>query len=107
MTIEDLIQTKYIESDVPELLITENGVIQTIVKEILSNDKIKDSLKKNFKQNDAISTLEEDYNLIEKLTTISENLLWHIIGEIGHYVIDETKSESVSSFWHINKNNIN
>ena len=107
MTIEDLIQTKYMESDIPELLITENGVIQAIVKKVLSNDIVRESLKKNFKQTDAISTLEEDYGLIEKLTSISENLLWHIIGEIGHYVIDESESESVSSFWHLNKNNIN
>ena len=107
MTIEDLIQTKYTESDVPQLLITENGVIERIAKEILSNDKIKDSLKKNFKEKDAISTLEEDDGLIEKLVAISENLLHHIIGEIGHYVIDENAGKddvkSINSYWYLNK----
>jgi hypothetical protein len=100
MTIEDLIRDKYYETDVPELLITENAHIERISKQMF--ESIRDSLKKSFKEKEIISHLEEDYNFIEKLTGITDELLYHMIRDIGHYKIAETKSENIHPMWYLN-----
>ena len=102
LIVEDLIQDEYYESDVPELIITENGHIEEICKCIF--ECLGDNLKKNFKQKEMISCLEEDRNLIEKLTDITDDLLCHMIKNIGHYNIDETIEEKMNAIWYLNPN---
>jgi hypothetical protein len=61
-----IINSKYLETELPELLITESGIIEKISKIVL--DSVKDNLKKSFKDkqaNELISKLSEDQELIE------------------------------------------
>ena len=105
MTIEDIIEVNYMETELPELIITEGGYISEISKIIF--ESIKDSLKKSFKPDKAIGILEENGELIEKLQEIENQLLRNIINSYGSMQIDENvPSKKPSSFWDFTRNNI-
>ena len=97
--ISDIINSKYLETELPELLITESGIIKDISKIIL--ESVKDNLKKSFKDKqitELISKLSEDQELIENLLVISEQLLNHIDNEYGSYQLKE-KEYKISDIW--------
>ena len=99
-TISDIINSEYLETERPELFITENGVIERVLKIVFSG--IKDDLKKNFKQKDIISKFEEDHELIEALLEISERLLANIDREYGDLeVVKDNTNNKISKFWHL------
>ncbi len=110
MKLEDLINTKYLETDLPELLITENSRIENVVKYII--EALDDNLKKSFKDNqnkqkEFIGLLEEDYGFIEKLTIISENILQHIINDYGELEIIEKQNNKINSIWKFTRSEVN
>ena len=98
--ISDIIHSHYLESDLPELIITESGVIEEIVAIIL--ESIEDDLKKSFKAREAISKLEENYELIEVLTGISERLLCNIDQNYGDLKLGESEPK-MHDMWKLNK----
>lgn len=110
MKLEDILNSDYLESDIPELLITENGHIPNIVSYII--ESLDDNLKKNFKENkqkqgEFIDKLSEDYGFIEKLRSISDNLLEHIIGSSGELEISETQNNNINNIWKFTREEVN
>ena len=110
MKLEDILNSDYLESDIPELLITENEHIPNIVSYII--ESLDDNLKKNFKENkqkqeEFIDKLSEDYGFIEKLRSISDNLLEHIIGSSGELEISETQNNNINNIWKFTREEVN
>ena len=113
MKLEDILNSNYLESDTPELLITENGCIPRIVSYII--ESLDDNLKKSFKvnkqkQEEFIDNLSEDYNFIEKLISVSDNLLEHIIRNYGELEISETLNDNISNIsdiWKFSREEVN
>jgi hypothetical protein len=113
LKLEDILNSNYLESDTPELLITENGHISNIILYII--ESLDDNLKKNFKENrqkqeEFIDNLSEDYGFIEKLRSVSDNLLEHIIGSYGELEISKTQNNninSINSIWKFSREEVN
>jgi len=113
LKLEDILNSNYLESDTPELLITENGCIPRIVSYII--ESLDDNLKKSFKvnkqkQEEFIDNLSEDYNFIEKLISVSDNLLEHIIRNYGELEISETLNDNISNIsdiWKFSREEVN
>jgi hypothetical protein len=78
-----IINGKYLESDILELILRENGHLENITQEIveLTISHLEPYLKKNFESKkyeilrQILGNSEENYNLIEKLLAPIENVL--------------------------------
>ncbi|MFA7689374.1 MAG: hypothetical protein WCX96_04745 [Bacilli bacterium] len=75
MKLEDIINSEYLESDLPENLIDENQNIKDIVKYILDELEEKAVLKNKFNRKDFINEMYEDYNLLDKVREVSDDIL--------------------------------
>ena len=111
-TLSDLINCEYLESDIPELLITENGHIENITKEILETTltHLEPYLKKNFenKKNEIIKEIlesaEEDYDITEKIRYVVDDLLVHMRDSYGELRIDNNSSSgNIHRMWELPK----
>lgn len=100
MKLEDIINSEYLESDLPENLIDENQNIKDIVKYILDELEEKAVLKNKFNRKDFINEMYEDYNLLDKVREVSDDILVHIRESYGNLeVIDNRSNSEISDIW--------
>ena len=113
-TLSDLINCEYLESDIPELLIIENGHIENITKAILETTltHLEPYLKKSFENKkdeiikQIVGSVEEDYCIIEKVRCVLDNLLNHIDNSDGELKIDNNSSGNsgrINKLWELPK----
>jgi hypothetical protein len=107
-----IINGKYLESDILELILRENGHLENITQEIveLTISHLEPYLKKNFESKkyeilrQILGNSEENYNLIEKLLAPIENVLVNMDRNYGSLKIDnEVVTKTVSTFWDLPK----
>jgi hypothetical protein len=96
-TISEIIHCEYLESDAPELLISESPLVEKILKIVFED--IKGDLKKSFKKKEVIDRLRENQELIETIREMSDNLLYDIDGNYGKLKISEEQEQKIDKFW--------
>ncbi|MGE5438143.1 MAG: hypothetical protein ACM3O3_13095 [Syntrophothermus sp.] len=100
--LSDLINNEYFETDKPDLLIKESNVIEEISKIVISH--LEPYLKAKFsllKQKKVIKEIEEDYDTIETLKNISDDLLLNIDKNHGKLEFKEENFDKVSKCWNL------
>ncbi len=100
-TLSDIINCEYLETETPELLITESPIIEKVLKIIF--DRIKNDLKKKFDQTKVISELREDSELVDAFIEISEDLLSHIDSNFGELELNQEQESKIHPMWYLNK----
>ena len=109
-TLSEIVNGEYLESDIPELIITENSHIERITKAflIIILEHIEPHLKKSFesKKNEIIKEIlesaEDDYDITEKIRYVVDDVLVHMRDSYGELRIDNNSSSgNIHRMWEL------
>ena len=108
LTISDIIETEYRETDRGSLILDESRQVEKIINYILDELIQKEVLKVSFnakKQKEFKQELKEEYSFIELFENIQDELLVNICNNVGHNVInnEDIKSQSINPIWYLPK----
>jgi hypothetical protein len=99
--LHELLQCEYNETDIPDMIIKESNVIKKLTQLIIT--QLDPHLKVSFTdkiEKELITTLEEDYEVVEILREVTDGLLNQIILNDGHLEITEPTREHIDSTWY-------
>ena len=103
--LHELLQCDYIETDIPDMIIKESDVIKKLVERIIT--ELDPHLKVSFTskvEKEIMTTLKEDYEAIEILREVTDNMLHQVIRNDGHLEIFEPEDEiTIHPMWHLKK----
>ena len=109
-TLSEIINGEYLESDIPELIITESRHIERITKAFLTIilEHIEPHLKKSFESkknniiDEIIASAEEDYCITENVRSVVDDVLVHMRDSYGELKIDSNSdNKSVHRMWEL------
>lgn len=103
LTLADLIESEYRETDQPALILHESKQVEKIVNYLLEELTKKEVLKISFndkKKKEFTQEIKEDSDFIDLFDSLQDKLLVNIINNIGTHVISqEEKDRPISDLW--------